>query len=62
MLTKEKFKKKFLKQKCGECGSLCMAKYKASGPLVCRNMVDSFWCKDCGRLLCGQHRSSQLHE
>ena len=62
MLTKEKFKKRFLKQKCGECGEMCMAKHKTSGALVCRSMVDSFWCKDCGMLLCSRHRSQQLHD
>ena len=61
MLTAEKFKKRFLKQKCAECGIPCMKSYAAGGPLVAKNMVDAFWCADCGRLLCSKHRTQQLH-
>ena len=43
MMTKEKFKKKFLKQKCAECGIMCMKAHAAAGPLIAKNMVDSFW-------------------
>ena len=61
MMTGEKFKKKFLKQKCAECGVACMKTFAAGGPLIAKNCLDSFWCADCGRLLCSKHRSRQLH-
>ena len=61
MLCADKFKKKFLKQKCAECGVACTKTYKTGGPLIARNMVDAFWCNSCGRILCPKHRSGQLH-
>jgi hypothetical protein len=61
MMTQEKFKKRFLKQKCAECGVACMKPFASGGPLIARNCIDSFWCADCGRMLCSKHRSHQLH-
>ena len=40
MMTKEKFQKKFLKQKCAECGCACMKAHAAAGPLIAKNIVD----------------------
>ena len=61
LLTGEFFKKKFLKKKCGQCGVACFrAKFGDTSPLIVRAQTSSFWCKDCGRLLCEAHRV--LHE
>jgi len=38
-----------------------MKPFAAGGPLIAKNCIDSFWCADCGRLLCSKHRSHQLH-
>jgi predicted deacylase len=38
-----------------------MKPFAAGGPLIAKNCIDSFWCADCGRMLCSKHRSHQLH-
>lgn len=51
-------KKAFLKTKCAECGGSCglMKRYKDTMSMIIMQTADSFWCKDCGRVLCGTHR------
>lgn len=55
--------KQFLKKKCGECGgSGFKVKYGKVSPLVVRAQISTFWCKECGRLLCEQHRHAHTCE
>lgn len=55
--------KHFLKKKCGECGgSGFKVKYAKVSPLVVRAQISTFWCKECGRLLCEQHRHAHTCE
>ena len=61
LLASDKFKK-FCKKKCGECGCLAFKRFANSSPMVVKPMLDTFWCKDCGRLLCEAHRSQHTCE
>ncbi|KAJ1444369.1 hypothetical protein M885DRAFT_553117 [Pelagophyceae sp. CCMP2097] len=49
--------KAFLKMRCGECNAMAFKKFAKTSPLVVRAIVSTFWCKDCGRILCESHRS-----
>lgn len=53
-----KDKKAFLKTKCAECGGSCglAKKYKETMAVIIKSMMDTFWCRDCGRVLCDSHR------
>lgn len=55
-ITKDK--KAFLKTVCAECGGSCglAKKYKETMAAIVKNMLDNFWCRDCGRVLCDTHR------
>mmetsp|Transcript_30544 Transcript_30544/g.93357 ORF Transcript_30544/g.93357 Transcript_30544/m.93357 type:complete len:245 (+) Transcript_30544:94-828(+) len=58
LLTSELFKKKFLKRRCGQCDVQCFrVKFGGTSPLIVRAQISSFWCADCGRLLCDAHRN-----
>ena len=61
MLTADKFKK-FAKKKCGECGVACMKRFASSSPMIVKPMLNTFWCKECGRLLCENHRQQHTCE
>lgn len=63
ILTKEeleefidKKKKEFCKLTCAQCGSKATKQYKDTMTMVIKPMIPSFWCQDCGRVLCGTHR------
>jgi len=51
-------KKACLKTKCAECGGSCglVKKYKDTMSVIIKSMMDTFWCRDCGRVLCDTHR------
>jgi len=51
-------KKAFMKTPCAQCGGSCglVKKYKDTMTMIVKQMTDQFWCKDCGRVLCDQHR------
>lgn len=53
-----KDKKAFLKTKCAECGGSCglAKKYRETMSVIIKSMIDTFWCRDCGRVLCDTHR------
>eukprot|EP00930_Biecheleria_cincta_P100221 TRINITY_DN91848_c0_g1_i1.p1 TRINITY_DN91848_c0_g1~~TRINITY_DN91848_c0_g1_i1.p1 ORF type:complete len:261 (-),score=59.42 TRINITY_DN91848_c0_g1_i1:36-785(-) len=55
-ITKDK--KAFLKTPCAECGGSCglAKKYKETMAVIVKNMLDNFWCRDCGRVLCDKDR------
>ena len=61
MLAADKFKK-FTKKKCGECGVACMKRFASSSPMIVKPMLNTFWCKECGRLLCENHRQQHTCE
>lgn len=52
MVCKE-FKPVFLKQRCAVCNNLAVKKrFKESMPAIVVGMLETFWCKDCGRICC----------
>ncbi|CAK9007929.1 unnamed protein product [Durusdinium trenchii] len=53
-----KDKKAFMKTKCAECAGSCglAKKYKETMAVIVKSMMDTFWCRDCGRVLCDTHR------
>jgi len=57
-------KKAFLKTPCAQCGGSCglVKKYKDTMPMIVKQMIDQFWCRDCGRVLCDQHRMQHTCE
>jgi len=57
----QKFKQ-FTKLPCAQCGLAACKRFSGSGPLVVKSMIDTFWCKECGRLLCEQHRHAHTCE
>ena len=61
LLSSENYKK-FCKKKCGQCNAAAFKKYTKMSPLVVRAQIGSFWCKECGRLLCEAHRNQHSCE
>ena len=61
LLSSENYKK-FCKKKCGQCNAAAFKKYTKMSPLVVRAQIGSFWCKECGRLLCEAHRNQHTCE
>ena len=57
----ESVKKKFVKKRCGQCNAP-FKNFKGTSPLIIRGMISSFWCRDCGRLLCEAHRNQHVCE
>lgn len=60
-LLEKKFKA-FVKLPCAQCGKAACKRFASSMPLVVKTMLDAFWCKDCGRLLCEAHRDAHTCE
>eukprot|EP00933_Yihiella_yeosuensis_P015445 TRINITY_DN13471_c0_g6_i1.p1 TRINITY_DN13471_c0_g6~~TRINITY_DN13471_c0_g6_i1.p1 ORF type:complete len:254 (-),score=64.22 TRINITY_DN13471_c0_g6_i1:82-798(-) len=54
--------KAFCKLPCGQCGKVACKRFATSMPFVVKTMVGSFWCEECGRLLCESHRSQHTCE
>lgn len=54
--------KKFVKLPCAECGAAACKRFADSGPLVVKAMLETFWCGECGRLLCESHRHAHTCE
>ncbi|CAD7954827.1 unnamed protein product [Amoebophrya sp. A120] len=50
--------KEFVKAKCGHCGNRATKRFAKSMSFVVTSMVESFWCPDCGRILCENCRYS----
>uniref|UniRef100_A0A7S2BG31 Uncharacterized protein n=1 Tax=Alexandrium andersonii TaxID=327968 RepID=A0A7S2BG31_9DINO len=48
--------KTFCKEKCAECGKPATKRFSTSMSFVVSNMLDSFWCNECGRVLCEKCR------
>mmetsp|Transcript_40476 Transcript_40476/g.116342 ORF Transcript_40476/g.116342 Transcript_40476/m.116342 type:complete len:266 (+) Transcript_40476:124-921(+) len=55
-LVKNRFKTEFLKEKCAECGCMATKRFKGTMSVIVAQMLDSFWCNECGRVLCESHR------
>eukprot|EP00403_Amphidinium_massartii_P047785 CAMPEP_0178459782 /NCGR_PEP_ID=MMETSP0689_2-20121128/48327_1 /TAXON_ID=160604 /ORGANISM="Amphidinium massartii, Strain CS-259" /LENGTH=258 /DNA_ID=CAMNT_0020086309 /DNA_START=76 /DNA_END=852 /DNA_ORIENTATION=- len=54
--------KEFLKLKCAECGKPATKRYSKSMSFVVSKMLESFWCPECGRVLCEAHRDQHTCE
>lgn len=54
--------KYFTRLPCAECGKAACKRFSDGMPMIVKTMVDAFWCKDCGRLLCEQHRDCHTCE
>jgi len=52
----------FCKLKCAECGKPACKKFKGMMSLVAKQMLDSCWCNECGRMLCDKHRHQHTCE
>lgn len=48
--------KTFCKEKCAECGAPATKRFSTSMSFVVSKMLESFWCPECGRVLCEKHR------
>ena len=48
---------KFCKLKCNVCQILCLKDFKGKSALIAASMRDTWWCKDCNRILCTNHRN-----
>lgn len=48
--------KTFCKEKCVECGKPATKRYSTSMSFVVSKMLESFWCNECGRVLCEKCR------
>lgn len=54
--------KEFCKLKCAQCQQRATKRFEKSMSFVVKNMIETFWCKSCGRLLCEKHRDSHTCE
>lgn len=58
--------KTFCKEKCSECGKPATKRFATSMSFVVSKMCDSFWCNECGRILCEscryQHTCERLDQ
>eukprot|EP00927_Polykrikos_kofoidii_P034608 TRINITY_DN29331_c0_g2_i1.p1 TRINITY_DN29331_c0_g2~~TRINITY_DN29331_c0_g2_i1.p1 ORF type:complete len:285 (-),score=73.65 TRINITY_DN29331_c0_g2_i1:273-1058(-) len=54
--------KAFCKRKCAECGEAATKRFNKSMPLMVKSMIETFWCPECGRLLCEKHRHQHTCE
>jgi len=48
--------KTFCKEPCAECGNPASKRFAKSMSFVVSQMLESFWCPECGRVLCEPHR------
>lgn len=48
--------KTFCKEKCAECKGNATKRFSTSMSFVVSKMLDSFWCHECGRVLCDKCR------
>mmetsp|Transcript_59613 Transcript_59613/g.156739 ORF Transcript_59613/g.156739 Transcript_59613/m.156739 type:complete len:256 (-) Transcript_59613:43-810(-) len=48
--------KTFCKEPCAECGKPATKRFSTSMTFVVSKMLESFWCPECGRVLCEPHR------
>jgi len=53
--VKDQFKK-FCKEKCVECGKPATKRFSGNMSFVVSQMLATFWCPECGRILCEPHR------
>uniref|UniRef100_A0A7S0FXH7 Uncharacterized protein n=1 Tax=Pyrodinium bahamense TaxID=73915 RepID=A0A7S0FXH7_9DINO len=44
--------KTFCKEKCAQCGKPATKRFSTSMSFVVSKMLESFWCPECGRILC----------
>jgi len=54
MINPAKFKA-FCALKCPECGAPSTKRFAKSMPFVVSKMIETFWCKECGRVCCEKH-------
>eukprot|EP00747_Dinoflagellata_sp_TGD_P170272 gnl/TRDRNA2_/TRDRNA2_201412_c0_seq1.p1 gnl/TRDRNA2_/TRDRNA2_201412_c0~~gnl/TRDRNA2_/TRDRNA2_201412_c0_seq1.p1 ORF type:complete len:250 (-),score=62.06 gnl/TRDRNA2_/TRDRNA2_201412_c0_seq1:56-805(-) len=54
--------KEFLKAKCGQCDIPACKRFKGSMPMIVKQMLDTYWCNECGRILCEKHRDQHTCE
>ena len=55
LLQNTKFKR-FCKLKCNVCDIMCCKNFTGKSALMASSMANTYWCKDCGRILCSNHR------
>ncbi|CAE8682015.1 unnamed protein product [Polarella glacialis] len=48
--------KTFCKEKCAQCDKPATKRFSTSMSFVVSKMLESFWCPECGRVLCESHR------
>merc|ERR1719433_954537 len=65
-LVYNQFKSAFLKERCAECGKPATKRYSKTMSFVVAQMLDAYWCNECGRVLCDacryQHRCERLDQ
>lgn len=54
--------KTFCKLKCEECQAPACKRFSGMMSLVAKQMLDSCWCNECGRVLCDKHRHQHTCE
>jgi len=54
-VIKSKFKT-FLKEPCAECGKPAVKRFNGTMSFIVGQLADSYWCNECGRILCESHR------
>lgn len=54
--------KTFCKLKCAECGDSACKRFSGMMSFVAKQMLDSCWCNECGRVLCEKHRHQHTCE
>jgi len=50
------FKGAFIKLPCAHCDARATKRFNKSMAVIVSSMVESFWCPDCGRILCEKCR------
>lgn len=54
--------KTFCKLKCAQCGKDATKRFSSMMSLVAKNMLDTCWCNECGRVVCEKCRYSHTCE
>jgi len=54
--------KTFTKLKCAECNADACKRFNGMMSFVAKQMLDTCWCNECGRVLCDKHRYSHTCE
>lgn len=60
-LVKDKFKT-FCKEKCAQCGKPATKRFANTMSFVVGQMLNTYWCNECGRVLCESCRDQHTCE